>query len=153
MMPGKSGSPEASMRRKLSRISCLTDLDAHPLSRSWLSVFGRTVSSITGESPEGYASIRAIRGTSVLYGDTAPGRQSPAAATDLACRRVVVVRWNAISIRAPLPPNPRARIRTTEAPCHERHHHSARDLGYRAYHTGAQENRLALARHHCAREH
>src|ERR1700722_8514336 len=50
-MPGKRSSPAWSRRRKLSRISCLTDLETQPLARSAARVVGRTESDFTRTSP------------------------------------------------------------------------------------------------------
>src|SRR5436190_1340269 len=51
MIPGKSSSPAASMRRKLSEISCLTDFVFQPLSRSCFKVDGRGPADIEWMPP------------------------------------------------------------------------------------------------------
>src|SRR5260370_22133707 len=51
MMPGNSSSPFCNRRRKLSRISCLTVLETHPLSRSSFRLAGRTLAGISPFSP------------------------------------------------------------------------------------------------------
>src|SRR5437764_7755967 len=50
-MPGNRSSPLCSMRRKLSRISCLTGLDTHPLARRSFKVAGRTWGGILVATP------------------------------------------------------------------------------------------------------
>src|SRR5260370_41890019 len=60
MMPGNNSSPALSMRRKLSRISCLTVLDTQPLWRSSLRLVGRTpTGSMYGKSPGGSIRLNA----------------------------------------------------------------------------------------------
>src|SRR5579864_6199338 len=82
MIPGKRSSPCCSMRKKLSRISCLTVLEVHPLSRSSLRFVGRTLAGITQVSPcrnpdaDLSASLSAhqhcIVGAAVTFGTAAP---------------------------------------------------------------------------------
>src|SRR2546429_8557271 len=82
MIPGNSPLPSCSMRKKLSRISCLTVLEVHPLSRSSLRFVGRTLAGITQISPcrnpdaDLSASLSAhqhcIVGATVTFGTAAP---------------------------------------------------------------------------------
>src|SRR5947209_15974105 len=53
MMPGNSSSLCWSIRKKLSRISCLTVLEVHPLSRRSLRLLGGTLTAISRMSPLG----------------------------------------------------------------------------------------------------
>src|SRR5438105_978525 len=51
MIPGNSSSPSLSIRRKLSRISCLTVFETQPVSRSSFKFEGRTLAAIAPLSP------------------------------------------------------------------------------------------------------
>src|SRR5690348_13300363 len=94
-MPGKSSSPADSIRRKLSRISCLTVLEVQPLSRSSLRLVGRADGGMTRFSPPG----ERLGGLPIILGNTcrlamlrigSPGRTRRRRAPEPAARRAFI---------------------------------------------------------------